>query len=378
MNADNYMPTPTINLQDSFTGTESVTWTITDGAPDIPYIYEFTDAAGVYASGSGNLDGSGSATIVTVLGQPEAPSTNFLLSVALFEPGELINNFNDSIYYVSPTAPPEPPPLLTYTTTSTGSIIQVFNYNDIQTKVKEIVGLSQDGWGQGSQYSTAVGTRNRVTRTQWDNLINDVNFTKQHITGTTSSLAAPSTGTAISPNLGNALGGIVFNDLLPQRYTCHPSQFYGYPGETVNTFNGTSVRTSVWGREISQRVRVDWPTNSFARYFFNAGSVLTWRPTYNSISRPEDRDVEWANFIDYLKATADYQYVRSNFLAASATTSTTYNSGTLSVTVIAERNGTTSTATRVDLTAIYRNEDLPYLVIDPVRGYWNYGPWNTP
>lgn len=375
-----YMPTynPTINLQDSFTGTESVTWTISDGPPDGSYDYQFTDAAGVYTSAAGILDSLGGATIITELGRPEMPSTNFLLNVTLYLSGVPTNYLGDGIYYVDPSPPPPPPPLVAYTTTSTGSIVQAFSYNDIQTKVKEIIGLGLDGWGQGSQNSTAVTIRNRVTRTQWSNLINDVNFVQRHVTGSTSSLAAPTTGTAITPNLGNTLGASVFNDLVPLRYTCHPSQFYGYPGETVNTLNGTSTRTTVWGREISQQVRIDWPTNSFARYFFNAGSVLTWRPTYTSIADPNDRDEEWAAFIDYLKATASYEYVRSDFLAVSAGKTTTYTSGTLSVTILALRNGTTSTATRVDLTAIYRNDDLGYIVVDPVRGYWNYGPWETP
>jgi len=375
------MPTynPTINLQDSFTGTESVVWSISDGPPNGTYDYEFVDVAGVYASATGSLNSVGAATITTELGRPEMPSTNFLLNVILYlSSGDNYTSLGDGIYYVDPSPPPPPAPVLTYSSTSTGSIIRMVHYNDIQTKVNEIIGLGQDGWGQGSQNSSAVTTRSRVSRTQWGNLINDVDFTKQHITGTTSSLVAPSTGTAISPNLGNALGSVVFDDLLPLRYTCHPSQFYGYPGETVNTFNGTSTRTTVWGREISQQVRVDWPTNLFARYFFNAGSVLTWRPIYTSIADPNDRDEEWAAFIDYMKANVDYEYARDDFLGASASKTTTYTSGTLSVTILALRNGTTSTATRVDLTAIFRNDDLSYISVDPVRGYWNYGPWETP
>jgi hypothetical protein len=247
------------------------------------------------------------------------------------------------------------------------------NYNYVQLIAKDIIGIGQDGWGQGSQNSSQVTTRNRVTRTQWLNLANDVNFIQQHILGSQTAGLTPSTGTVISVSTPNTFGALI-DTLKPNRYVCHPSQFYGYPGETVNTLNGSSTRNDIWGREISQKVRVDWPTNLFARYFFNSGSVLTWRPTYTSINDPEDRDVEWADFIDHLKGGVGYEYNRTNFLASSATTSTIYNSGTLSVTIIALRNGTTSTATRVDLTAIYRNNDLPYLVVNPARGYWNYVP----
>jgi hypothetical protein len=255
--------------------------------------------------------------------------------------------------------------------------VQAPDYNYVHVIAKDIIGLGENGWGQGSQNSSPVTTSNRVTRTHWANLANDVNFIQQHILATTSSGLTPTAGTAISSSLANAFGTLI-DSLEPNRYTCHPSQFYGYPGETVNTLNGTSTRTTVWGREISQQVRVDWPTNLFARYFFNAGSVFTWRPTYTSITDANDRDEEWANFIDYLKAGAPYEYTRTDFLSASNTKTTVYNSGTLSVTITALRNGTTSTATRVDFTALFRNDDLSYIVVDPNRGYWNYGPWETP
>lgn len=255
--------------------------------------------------------------------------------------------------------------------------VLVPDYNYVQVIAKDIIGLGENGWGQGSQNSIPVTAQNRVTRTQWANLANDVNFIQQHILGTQTAGLAPSTGTVISSTVTNAFGALI-DSLEPDRYICHPSQFYGYPGETVNTLNGTSTRTTVWGREISQQVRVDWPTNLFARYFFNAGSVFTWRPTYTSITDANDRDEEWANFINYLKDKVEYTYTRSDFLDASATKTTVYNSGTLSVTITALRNGTTSTATRVDFTALFRNDDLPYIVVDPIRGYWNYGPWETP
>lgn len=264
-----------------------------------------------------------------------------------------------------------------YTSTATGYTVQASSYNYVQSLVKDIIGLGSNGWGQGSQNSSPVSTRNRVTRTHWNNLDNDVNFIQQHVLGTQTTGLTPSTGTVIAATITNAFG-VLIDSLEPNRYTCHPSQFVGYPGETVNTLNGTTTRTGVWGREISQTVRVDWPTNQFARYFFNAGSVFTWRPTYTSSATPNDRDEEWADFIDYLKAEPAYEYTRTDFLDSSSTKTTSYSSGSLTVTIVALRDGPAATATRVDFTAIFRNEDLPYLVIDPIHGYWNYGPWETP
>jgi hypothetical protein len=264
-----------------------------------------------------------------------------------------------------------------YTSTSTGYIAQASSYNYTQSLAKDIIGLGINGWGQGSQNSSPVNIRNRITRSHWSNLANDVNFIRKHVLGSETTGLTPSTGTAIAATITNALG-VLIDTLEPNRYVCHPSQFYGYPGSVINSINGTSTQTTTWGREISQQVRVDWPTNLFARYFFNAGSVFTWTPSYTDEADPNDRDVEWVAFINYLRSNAAYEYNRSDFLAVPDTKTTVYNSGTLSVTIIALRNGPATTATRVDFTAIFRNNDLPYLVVDPIRGYWNYGPWETP
>lgn len=267
---------------------------------------------------------------------------------------------------------------MSYINTTTGFTITNYAYNYIQNTTNSILGLGPQGWGIGSQNSSQVTTQNRVRASQWTNLIADINFIQQHITNATTSSVAPTTTATISASLPNALGNnmdYLSNDL--RRYVCHPNQFYGYPGETVNTLNGTSTRTTLWGREISQRVRVDWPTHLFARYFFNSGSVLTWRPNYTSIAAPNDRDEEWADFIDHLKAQPAYEYTRADFLSTS-TTSTTYNSGTLSITIFAGRDPDLSAAKRVDFTATFINSDLGYITVDPERGYWNYGPWETP
>lgn len=261
-----------------------------------------------------------------------------------------------------------------YTSISSGTVVQAVDYNYSQNIVKDIIGLGQNGWGQGSQNSTPVTARNRITRTQWLNLNNDISFIETHILGSATTGLVPATGTTVSTTFPNAVGALV-DSLNPQRYQCHASQFYGYPGQVINSINGTSTRTTVWSKDISQQVRVDWPTNLFARYFFNAGSVFTWKPNYTSTSVPNDRDEEWADFIDYLNTNVNYEYDRADFLAVSNTKTTVYNSGSLSVTIIALRNGTASTATRVDFTAIFRNEDVPYIVVDPIYGYWNYGPW---
>jgi len=99
-------PTPTsdpsINLQDSFTGTGTVTvnWSILNGPANGTYYYEFTDAAGIYAEGNGNLNSFGGATIATGLGRPEMPSTGFNLRVTLSLANVVTNELSDRISYI--------------------------------------------------------------------------------------------------------------------------------------------------------------------------------------------------------------------------------------------------------------------------------------
>ena len=93
---------PSINLQDSFggTGTVTINWTIVNGPANGTYYYEFTDAAEIYSSGNGNLNSSGGATISTGLGQPEMPSTGFNLRVTLSLANVVTNELSDRISYI--------------------------------------------------------------------------------------------------------------------------------------------------------------------------------------------------------------------------------------------------------------------------------------
>ena len=126
------MSTPVITLQNYFTGTESVTWTISDGPANGTYDFQFTDAAGVYASGVGALDPTGAATIVTTLGQPEAPSTNFNLNVSLYDSSDILTNtLSDSIYYINPTPVSTSIPITftLYNSSSTAATVNDFTFN---------------------------------------------------------------------------------------------------------------------------------------------------------------------------------------------------------------------------------------------------------
>ena len=268
--------------------------------------------------------------------------------------------------------------------------IRVLDYNYIQNQLTDIIGLGPDGYGQGSHNSSPATTRSTVRRNQWVNVINDMNFVQAHITNSTTSTQAPATGTTIlntvsgSLILGTTITNTITNALIGnidyladpvRRYTCHPTQLYGYPGDTINSLNGTSTRATLWSKEISHKVRIDWPTNLIARYFFNSGGTIVWRPNYLS-AVGTDRDQDWANFIDHLQNQGGYEYKRDDFVNATNPLVTTYNSGTLTVIITADRYAEAVTQ-RVDFTAVLRNNDVPDVVVAPTYAFWNYGPWEA-
>jgi hypothetical protein len=282
-----------------------------------------------------------------------------------------IKSFSLTIQEIS--APPLDP-----LSPSPSSLITVYDYNYIQHLTTDIIGLGLDGYGQGSQNSVPVSNRKRDSALRWDNLIKDVSFINKHITHVNTSTLAPSTGTIIGSALPNELAADINWLADPvRRYTCHPLEYYSVNNTTTNTLNGTSTRTTVWSKQFVHKVRADFPTNRFARYFFNAGGMFVWRPHFLSVVG-NDRDVEWAEFLKYIQAEPPYEYKRNNFInTLTNTTVTTYTSGSMTVSIVAERRDDITSTQRIDFSATFRNNDVSDLIVYPTTGYWNYGPWET-
>jgi hypothetical protein len=264
---------------------------------------------------------------------------------------------------------------LNVTVVSKDDVILAEDYNYIQRNIDEILGTNPDGWGYPSHYASPVTTRNRATRAQWSNILSDINVIRVHVTNTGTSTQLPSTSSVITSNLHTVLENDINWLYDPsRRYTCHPEQFAndGVP----NVLYGTSTRTTVWSRSIEHKVRLDWPTDRLARYFFNQGSQFVWRPYYLS-GIGNDRDGEWINFINYLQDTGYYTYTRADFVNPSTTKITTYTSGTLSISIVATRRDDITASRRIDFSAKFENTDVGDLIVDPTYGYWNYGPWEA-
>jgi hypothetical protein len=106
------------------------------------------------------------------------------------------------------------------------------------------------------------------------------------------------------------------------------------------------------------------------RYFFNAGGKFEWNPYHTNqtvTGNPlNDIDTEWANFVEHLQGIGPWVYDRQTH-EDWTTTATTYSSGTLRISVLADQE----TDSNIRFTFSYFNTDTPDLVVVPSTGFWN-------
>jgi PKD repeat protein len=249
------------------------------------------------------------------------------------------------------------------------------DYNSIQSRVSDVLGLGENGWGSPVTDSLPVTTNTRVTALQWNSLIYDINSISLHILNTSTTTAYLSTGTElITTDLGSDLGALA--DLLtvePTRYTCHPQQFVlNDAGTGPRIFATSSTRTTSWGLSpisISHEATAEFITRRYARYYFNLGNYLVWKPTYQPPTvANNDLDLEWIRWIEWINNSPaqEFRYGRSQFVNTTNYTRV-YTSGTLSITVVATKRFDEK---NIDFNITYANEATTLLVVSPtVAGF---------
>jgi hypothetical protein len=267
-------------------------------------------------------------------------------------------------------------------------------YNEIFDIINEIKGIGENGYGIQSIRSLPVSETGPVRSSQWKNLYADLIETiYQHITGTNPFSAPANPGEVVELDYHNQMWDAA-QYVLANRYTCHESQYFVDPttGVKVNTTDGVSRRTLEWGflqNQIVQVTKIKWPTRLLARYFFNAGSYLTWTPYHTNASGTGnplgELDAQWAQFIRSIQIeqeTAPIKYDRAAYEAQNPGTTITvypvgstlggldptYSSGTLSIKVEVTKELNESD---IVFTITFANSDSETLVVVPTVGYWN-------
>lgn len=262
---------------------------------------------------------------------------------------------------------------------STATIISAVHYNDIHNSVIEVLGVGENGYGLNLVYSQPVSPQYTASTDQWRNLQYDLNTAHIHITNTSTANSLISTSTTITASFVNELWEGA-NYINANRYTCHPAQYIDTATNTsLYTVNGISERTTttVWGDSstvpsITHQVNVIWASRLVQRYFFNTGGELVWLPYHTGESVDpnislNDLDTAWANFINYVQAIGGWDYDRNTFENYPGSTSTVYNSGTLQISILADRETNRS----IRFTCTLTNLDSLVLEVDPTTKYYN-------
>jgi hypothetical protein len=159
-------------------------------------------------------------------------------------------------------------------------IMSVADYNDIQAKVRKVLGSSETtdptfGWGQIVQ-SSQVTAGQRFGITEWNRLRFDIVNSWVHIFNVTPSLSIAELNAIIrgDPNDAPYSQYDTFaNNLSTNRFLMNVSQ-----GSTVvNTSTQTSwpgTFGSKWKTRISAIINVSFASAQQARHFFNSGSEI--------------------------------------------------------------------------------------------------------
>lgn len=168
-------------------------------------------------------------------------------------------------------------------TVNSGDTITAAQYNDLQSRVNNIMGTGsgQSGYGQ-SLASAQVSTGNVVTATQMDNLRTDIDKAHNHQSGTSSGvgniavgqvIGADASGTSVSSLTQTTEG---YNDYDAAVTTITNNKFLIDSGEgTLETISSaSSSRTTNWQVELQHIFTLDFSNANNARFFFNSGSDI--------------------------------------------------------------------------------------------------------
>ena len=260
-------------------------------------------------------------------------------------------------------------------TITAGTTATHLDFNLAQSNMEEILGLGENGYGLALIASVPAEESQTAWAQAWNNLLFDINIVNRRITNTSTNINNLVTGTSLitaSPMDAMITTSTWLLD-ASRRYTCHPNQFYVDPvsnTSTLITSDSTSTRTLPWGANgtniITHRLIASFPDRLAARYYFNLGSYLTFIPYYEGTGL-NDLDAEWADFIDYLRApNKTYTYRRDDFVNWSSTT-TNWTSGTLAVSVVANKS---TDETRVEFIITYANNATATLIVTPAVATW--------
>lgn len=196
-----------------------------------------------------------------------------------------------TVMYSNTTVPTPAHPILGSAIQGNGTVqsiwisksIQVADYNNIQAKVANIMGVGSGNSGYNQTvFSSQVSTSSRVSVNDWTNLKYDIINAYTHQIGTTPSLVTPSVGNLVKANTFTSpyTQYDTWADVVTaQKFNVASTQAYvrtgPYPGAYWYTETAwPGALGAKWTSRIYSVVSVTWPSSTAARSFFNSGGEI--------------------------------------------------------------------------------------------------------
>lgn len=151
-----------------------------------------------------------------------------------------------------------------------GDIISATDYNNIQTKISNVMstGSGNTGYGQPLN-SSAASVGNTVTKAQWDALRYDVYNALYHQTGSAPSINTVAIGDVI--RYGAANPNFQYDTLAN---TATSNRFNIGTGQFFTSALQSASRTSSWSVGVQATATVSFNNANEARWFFNSGGKI--------------------------------------------------------------------------------------------------------
>ena len=173
-------------------------------------------------------------------------------------------------------------------TVSTGQTITAAQYNDLQSRTNQVLGIGSGDSGYGQALtSSQVLTGNTVTAAQMDNLRVDINKCTNHQQGVNASISNIEVGATIgadkqilSGGTNDMTGGYNDYDSAVTQITTNRFLIQEVPTESTTGSLDSSSRTSSWNTSINHEFTCTFTDANHTRHFFNSGGEIRFASTH--------------------------------------------------------------------------------------------------
>jgi hypothetical protein len=192
--------------------------------------------------------------------------------------------------------------------------ITAADYNNIRTKVVNVLGTGAGGYGITPVSSAATSTT-VITTTAWNLLRTDAIKARQHQTNVDESANLPilTKTTAITESIR------VQFDNFANLIVANARAVLQYSIETASS----STYTSNWTTALYHQVTLNFGTNLNANYFFNAGGQVRFRASRTGTAA-NTKDTDWSTNVLTPMGTIVFDYLSSRTLTGTATSAGTF------------------------------------------------------